>query len=203
MTEWCFNALPGPGRMPTLDVLPVHVSSRQVVISDEKCCYSGVLAILLMHIADSEEAAEVAPSGAPDELVGTDVSIATQVTCANDDAKCPPVSDFWASRRAHNCGGRTITNRIPCCSEVSAQVLFPVLHPGFVTVTHGHGFTTRQAAEGFSGSRRVSGRPRTPQHGRRSGRAARRRSDRQAGTSRRFDPAWHRATGTGRAGSHR
>ena len=66
--------------MPTLDVLPVHVSSRQAVISDERCCYSEVLAIVLMHIVDSEEAAEVAPSGADDELVGADVSIATPVT---------------------------------------------------------------------------------------------------------------------------
>jgi hypothetical protein len=80
MTEWGLSALPGPGPVPTLDVPPVHVSSRQVIISDERCCYSAVLAIVRMHIADSEEAAEVAPSGAPDELVGTDVSIATQVT---------------------------------------------------------------------------------------------------------------------------
>ena len=66
--------------MPTLDVLPVHVSSRQVVIPDERCCYSEVLLIVLMYMVDAEEAAEVAPSGAPAELVGTDVSIATQVT---------------------------------------------------------------------------------------------------------------------------
>jgi hypothetical protein len=79
MTEWGLSALPGPGPVPALDVLPVYVSSRQVVISDERCCYSEVLVIVLMHIADSE-AAEVAPSGAPDDLVGTDVSIATQVT---------------------------------------------------------------------------------------------------------------------------
>jgi hypothetical protein len=48
--------------MPTLDVLPVHVISRQAVISDERCCYSEVLAIVLMQIVDSEEAAEVAPA---------------------------------------------------------------------------------------------------------------------------------------------
>ena len=39
-----------------------------------------LLAIVLMHIVDSEEVAEMALSGAHDELVGTDVSIATQVT---------------------------------------------------------------------------------------------------------------------------
>lgn len=66
--------------MPTLDALPVHVTGRQVIIPDERCCYSEVLAIVLTYIVDSEEAAEVAPSGARDELVGTDVSIATPVT---------------------------------------------------------------------------------------------------------------------------
>jgi len=65
MTEWCFNALPGPGPMPTLDVLPVHVSSRQAVIPDERCCYSEVLAIVLMHIVDSEEAARWLPAERP------------------------------------------------------------------------------------------------------------------------------------------
>lgn len=57
---------------------------------------------------------------------------------------------------------------------------------------------TPQGAEGFSGSRRASGRLGEPRCGRRSGRAARRLSGRQAGMSRWFVPAPHRATGTGR-----
>ena len=80
MIEWGLSALLGLAPMPTLDVLPVYISGRQVVIADERCCYSEVLAIVLTCIADSEEAAEMAPSGAHDELVGTDVSIATPVT---------------------------------------------------------------------------------------------------------------------------
>ena len=58
--------------------------------------------------------------------------------------------------------------------------------------------TTPQGAEGFSGSRRASGRLGGTRCGRRSGRAARRLSGRQAGMSRWFVPAPHRATGTGR-----